>query len=133
VIFFLEKNQTRGNRHRCSSRRPDQSGARNMKKAPGRGGVISVPLELLHLLQDQRSRLLRRGSLHRLSASWECLLVRVKLRATRSKGTAASDPERAMRPTRGVPRLTTSAVASVDSIGPRADAHCQAGSSNKRS
>jgi hypothetical protein len=31
---------------------------------------------------------------------------------------------------RGVPRLTTSAVASVDSIGPRADAYSQIGSSN---
>jgi hypothetical protein len=29
-----------------------------------------------------------------------------------------------IRPTGGVPRLTTSAVASVDSIGRRADAYC---------
>ena len=35
-----------------------------------------------------------------------------------------------MRPTRGVPRLTTSAVASVDSIGRRADAYWQVASSN---
>ena len=34
------------------------------------------------------------------------------------------------RPTRGVPRLTTSVVASVDSIGRRADVYCQVGSSN---
>ena len=35
-----------------------------------------------------------------------------------------------MRPKAGVPGLTTSVVASVDSIGPRADAYSQIGSSN---
>src|SRR5215472_13421717 len=70
--------------------------------------------------------ILARGQLHPTGPEQ----VRSLGHTGRVQGGLTSDPEGTMRPTRGVRRLTTSAVASVDSIGRRADAHCQVGSYN---
>ena len=85
VIFFLEKNQTCGNWHRCFSRRPDQSGTWNMKKAPAVAAASSAcprnkrEASVMNHADHGGDAAARRGSLHHCLHRGECLLVRVKL------------------------------------------------------
>ena len=65
-----------------------------------------------------------------LAYRWFCGLSIEDKVPDRSAFSDAATSGRPCGPTRGVPRLTTSAVASVDNIGRRADAHRQVGSSN---